>query len=81
MLLVCDVGGGTTVGTLFTNLCLWLLIRNLGLECSQSYEHRRHGLPEFGANGCRTGYFQLPPLILDLKYLIRLRCYNRIRST
>jgi len=28
VLLVCDVGGGTTVGTLFANLCLWLLIRN-----------------------------------------------------
>ena len=64
MLLVCDVGGGTTVSCLLLGICLWLLIRKyLGLECSPSYEYRRHWVAELGANGRRTGYLRYIPFI------------------
>jgi hypothetical protein len=59
VLLVCDVGGGTTVSFALIIIVSHLLMLS-GLERSQSYKHRRSRISQSRADGCCTRLVSTP---------------------
>jgi hypothetical protein len=68
VLLVCDVGGGTTVDSPISLVLVGVLIVFLGSLRSQGYKHWWNWCSESGANGRRPGYVSSFPYSIALTH-------------